>query len=336
MPYQTEYPFWEKLYVAIVHATPTEYIIYGSILTIIICIVYTKSRSIYSNLLHTRNTRARIHSTLLEAQGQRQVFELHVQNNSNKIIASTILQVIEQDSLTFESMGHVSNLLINVPVDVFFRVRDALTTNYYKCRCTILDVAAMSMNRVRVKVSMPNDFAEGQKRIFFRVKPSPDSIRALLLWEQPLDKPIPRSTAEIGKPLFSFTNLEDVETQNQEESPLMPVEDISGSGIGLSIPKMENIEQIQKGMQILCLMVYKENGSERRNVKFWCIGKVVNIRDSATSKDLLVLGLEFSNWALMEPQQKEIHWFHNSSSNGVSPIIQWVRKMDLEKSKRMS
>ncbi len=334
MSYPAEYPFWEKLYVAIVHATPTEYIIYGSILTILCCVIYTKCRSIRSALRHSKNTRARIHATLLEAQGQRQVFELHVQNNSNKIIASTILQVIETDSLTFESLGHVSNLLINIPVDVFFRVRDGLTTNYYKCRCSILDVATMSMNRVRVKVSMPNDFAEGQKRNFFRIKPSPDSIRALLLWEQPLDKPIPRCTAEIGKPLFSFTNLEEIEEDNQDEQKLMPVEDISGSGIGLCIPKLDNLEEIKKGMQILCLMVYKENEAETRNVKFWCIGKVVNIRDSAASKDLLVLGLEFSNWALMEPQQKEIHWFHNSPSNGVSPIIQWVRKMDLEKNKR--
>lgn len=335
MSYQADHPFWEKLYVAIVHATPTEYIIYGSILIILSCIVYTKCLSIYSTLLHTKNTKARIHATLMEAQGQRQVFELHVQNNSNKIIASTILQVIESDSLVFESLGHVSNLLIHVPVDVFFRVRDALTTNYYKCRCTILDVTAMSMNRVRVKVSMPNDFAEGQKRNFFRIKPSPESIRALLLWEQPLDKPMPRCTAEVGKPLFSFTNLEQIEEENQHEETLMPVEDISGSGIGLCIPKLDDIDQIQTGMQILCLMVYKENESEKRNVKFWCIGKVVNIRDSATDKNLLVLGLEFSNWALMEPQQKEIHWFHNSPSNGVSPIIQWVRKMDLEKNKRI-
>lgn len=335
MPYQTEYPFWERAYVAIVHATPTEYIIYGSILTIFICIVYTKCRSIYSTLLHTKNTKARIHATLMEAQGQRQVFELHVQNHSNKIIASTILQVIDTDALTFESLGHVSNLLINVPVDVFFRVRDGLTTNYYKCRCKILDVTIVSMNRVRVKVSMPNDFAEGQKRNFFRIKPSPASIRALLLWEQPLDKPIPRSTAEIGTPLFTFTNLEEVEEENPDAIPLMPVEDISGSGLGLCIPKPDNIEQIQTGMQILCLMVYKESEAAKRNVKFWCIGKVVNVRDTPANKDLLVLGLEFSNWALMEPQQKEIHWFHNSPSNGVSPIIQWVRKMDLENNKRL-
>lgn len=334
MPYATEHPLWEKLYVAIAHATPTEYIIYGSIITIIICLVYTKCRSIYSRLQHTQNTRARILATLQEAQEQRQVFELHVQNNSNKIIASTILQDIENDGLRFETLGHVSNLLINVPVDVFFRVRDDRTTSYYKCRCTILDVTVMSMQRVRVKVSMPNDFAEGQKRNFFRIKPAPDSIRALLLWEQPLDKPIPRSTAEIGHPLFSFTNLEEVEDDTQEELPSMPVEDISGSGLGLSIPKLDNIERIQKGMHILCLMVYKESESVKRSVKFWSIGKVVNIRDSSSNKDLLVLGLEFSNWALMEPQKKEIHWFHNSPDSGVSPIIQWVRKMDLEKNKR--
>lgn len=333
LPLNGEPAFFERLYVYITTATPTEYIVVGSAIVILFCLLFTWTRSFYSSRRHETNSKERIRAMFEEAQSQNQSFEIHVQSkDSNKIIASTILQEILPDGLVFETLTHVSDLLIDSSVEIFFRLREARNTVYYKCRCKIQEVEVLLMKRVRVKVSMPKDFAVGQKRNFFRIKPSPQSVRVLALWEQPFDKPIPRTTGEIGAPMFSFTNQDNC--SGADESMFMPVEDISGSGIGLRIPKPDNVEALQTGMQILCLLVYNESVSETKLVTFWCIGKIVNIREIPDSSNSLILGLEFSNWAILEQGKTEIRWFHNSSTSGVSPITQWVMKMNLEQNKR--
>lgn len=333
LPLQATPSFFEKLYVYIWHATPTEYIVVGSVLAILLCIAYTKSRAVYSRTRHVKNSRARLLSMFEEAQTQNQSFEIHVQSkDSNKIIASSILQETAGDGLVFETLTHVSDLLVGAAVDIFFRLREKQSTHYYKCHCKILQVEMLLTKRARVKVSIPNDFAVGQKRNFFRIKPSQEAVRVLALWEHPYDRPLPRCTAEIGNPIFRFTNLE--QTKEFDDNLFMPLEDISGSGMGLRIPKPENAEDLQTGMQILCLLVYSESANENKLIKFWCIGKVVNIRETPDQKDSLLLGLEFSNWAIMEAGKSEIRWFHNSATSGVGPITQWVMKMNLEQSKR--
>ena len=47
----------------------------------------------------------------------------------------------------------------------------------------------------------------------------------------------------------------------------------------------------------------------------------------------LILGVEFTNWAVLEQGKSEIHWFHSSTSRGVGPITQWVMRMDMEQRK---
>ena len=325
--------FIERLYIYITTASPTEYIVAGSLLFIFFCLFFTKTRSFYSSRKHETSNKERIRSMFEAAQSQNQNFEIHVKTkDSNKIIASTILQEILPDGLAFETLTHVSDLLVDSTVEVFFRLREEKNTIYYKCHCKILDVEVLLMKRVRVKVSMPKDFTVGQKRNFFRIKPSSQSVRVLALWEQPFDKPIPRTTGEIGAPMFSFTNHDSQE--GSDVPAFMPVEDISGSGMGLRIPKPENVEALQTGMQILCLLVYNESVADTKLVTFWCIGKLVNIRESSDKSNALILGLEFSNWAVLEHGKTEIRWFHNSSTSGVGPITQWVMKMNLEQNKR--
>ena len=43
----------------------------------------------------------------------------------------------------------------------------------------------------------------------------------------------------------------------------------------------------------------------------------------------MILGTEFTNWAVLEPGKADINWFHSTPKSGVSPITQWVMQMDM-------
>lgn len=46
-------------------------------------------------------------------------------------------------------------------------------------------------------------------------------------------------------------------------------------------------------------------------------------------KPALILGVRFTNWAILEPGGTEISWFHCSPTHGVLPITQWVMYLDM-------
>ena len=72
---------------------------------------------------------------------------------------------------------------------------------------------------------------------------------------------------------------------------------------------------------------------EDRVVTFWCTCDVLNIRMQKEPTPALVLGTEFSNWAVLEQGKADINWFHSTPKSGVSPITQWVMQMDIQQRK---
>jgi hypothetical protein len=47
----------------------------------------------------------------------------------------------------------------------------------------------------------------------------------------------------------------------------------------------------------------------------------------------MILGTEFSNWAVLEQGKSDINWFHSTPKSGVSPITQWVMQIDIQQRK---
>ena len=174
---------------------------------------------------------------------------------------------------------------------------------------------------------MPKDIDAGQKRHFIRVKPPKDLVRVIGVWEMDPAKPMPRNTAEIGRPLLHY--------KSGMENELVQVADISATGMALRFPA-ESLEDkpvdLNKGSQLLCLIIYQMS-KEDRVVTFWCTCDVLNIRMQKEPTPALVLGTEFSNWAVLEQGKADINWFHSTPKSGVSPITQWVMQMDIQQRK---
>ena len=183
------------------------------------------------------------------------------------------------------------------------------------------------MTQSILRLASPEDLSTGQKRIFIRVKPPKDKVRVIGVWELNSSKPIPRNTAEINNPLLHYKRGMEIEP--------VQVENISATGMALRFP-MEDLDikpvDLDKGSQLLCLIIYQVN-KEDRVVTFWCTCDVLNVRMQKEPIPALVLGTEFSNWAVLEQGKSEINWFHSTPKSGVSPITQWVMQMDIQQRK---
>ncbi len=335
-------------------ATSTaEYIIYGALFLIVVSLLVTQGLAIYRRIQSRKGSQSRVLTMLQEAREQGQRFEVQSQVAGKRHYMGAVLREIGKDRLFYETVGEGELPGINTQVEVYFRLREEGSgTVYHKFVATVRSVVVLGPKRARIEVSMPTGMQLGQKRSFYRVKPVPRSVRVVALWHQPEDAPLPMTTSEIGQPLFSFTNpselLEPVPSEEEEdasakkpatpepqpEPPATPVEDISGSGIGLRLPRPENLEALETGMHLLCLLVYNESTTEANLVRFWCLGKLVNIREPKDDPDSVVFGMEFSHWAILEPNSKEINWFPHTPASGVGPITQWVIKQDLEQNRR--
>lgn len=339
-------------------ASAVEFILYGALLLIVISLVTTWLMGWRSRRQHRRGSHERMLSLLGEAQEQAQRFEIQIQkDDGHRVYVSTLLRNVLADKLVVETLSPADDLHVDMPVEVFFRLRDEENaTVYHKFVTTVLEVVAYTKQRAYVTVSMPKGLKLGQKRNFYRVKPTPRAVRVLAIWLQPQDTPKPTHTSQIGQPLYSFTNkaglfavdgedaqdtVEKVTRKSRQLPPeetdagiSIPVEDISGSGMGLRIPRPDNVESVEPGLQLLCLLVYNESFTEANLVNFWCLGKVVNVREPKDDPGSLILGMEFSHWAVMEQDKRDINWFQNAPTGGVGPITQWVIKQDLEQNKR--
>ena len=197
---------------------------------------------------------------------------------------------------------------------------------FFKFQSTVQQVKG-SYEKSYIMLAMPKEIDAGQKRHFIRVKPPKDLVRAIGVWEMDPAKPIPRNTCEIGRPLLHY--------KAGMENELVQVADISATGMALRFPA-ESLEDkpvdLNKGSQLLCLIIYQVSKDDRV-VTFWCTCDVLNIRMQNGPEPALILGTEFSNWAVLEQGKSEINWFHSTPKSGVSPITQWVMQMDIQQRK---
>ena len=324
-----------------------EYILYGALALIVMSLVLTQAVAIFRRVSARRRNRERILALLGEAREQDQRFEIQPQGGDNRRYLPTSLQEINGDRLFFVTEGAGKLVATGDSVEVFFRLKEhGAGTVYHKFFSVVHSVTILGHGHARIELSLPASLKLGQKRNFYRVKPTPRAVRVLALWLQAENQPLPTSTADIGQPLYSFTNPDELvnpqepgtdgkgqhgrEKAQAEHHITIPVEDISGSGIGLRLPRPENLDALTLGTHMLCLLVYNESSTETNLVRFWCLGKLVNIRQPKEDPDTVILGMEFSHWAILEAQSRDIHWFPNAPQSGVSPITQWVVKQELE------
>lgn len=85
-------------------------------------------------------------------------------------------------------------------------------------------------------------------------------------------KPIPRTTAEIGRPVIHYK-------LGMNNEPVQ-VENISATGMALRF-QMEDPEtrpvDLDKGSQLLCLVIYAMDKKGEKLITFWCTCEVIDL-----------------------------------------------------------
>jgi len=267
-----------------------------------------------------------IRNMLERAQEQNEIFDLNIQGEHGIKGLPAMLVRIGPDTLDLEVLAYVSRESLDRAVEVYFRATLKDGPSFFKFRSHIRDVQSRRQKSTLV-LSLPRDIDAGQKRHFIRVTPPKDLVRVIGVWKLDEAKPMPRNTSEIGTPLLHYKS-------GMETEPVR-VADISATGMALSFPA-ESLEvkpvDLDKGSQLLCLIIYQVNKDDRM-VTFWCTCNVLNTRMRQDPEAALVLGTEFTNWAVLEPGKAEINWFHSTPKSGVAPITQWVMQMDMQQRK---
>lgn len=272
--------------------------------------------------------RNHIRTTLEAAREQFATFSLRlISDTPNTSGLAAILLDMDDRSLQLEVTDYVDKAWKDLPVDAFFRVHEKDGLVFYVFRSRFLGVTP-DFGKARVTLALPDSLRVEKKRHFVRMQPQEDAVRVIGVWSLPKGKPLPHSTADIGAPcIHSMPGM--------KEKPVQ-MEDISAAGLALRLPSHENetLRTISKGSHLLCLVVYVADHTQNKPTAFWCTGEVVNERHSAGNTPARILGVEFTNWAVLEQGGNEIHWSHCSPSRGVKPIRQWVERMDKKRAGR--
>ena len=268
-----------------------------------------------------------IRDLLETAQEQNEIFDINVLDKAAIHTGlAALLQTVSSTVLGLEVLGFISQKMVGMPVDVYFRATLPEGPSFYKFTSTITSITA-GPEKSRLHLASPENLDAGQKRLFIRVNPPKEKVRVIGVWELAPNRPMPRNTAEIDRPLLHYRRGMDKEC--------VQVENISATGMALRFP-MEDLDvkpvDLNKGSQLLCLIVYSM-GKEEKIITFWCTCDVLYARVHEDPDPALVLGTEFSNWAVLEQGKSDIHWFHSPQARGVSPIIQWVMYLDMEQRK---
>lgn len=256
------------------------------------------------------------------AQTQNEIFEINVLDGQAHKGLAGLLQRISDGQLVLDVFSYAPHGLTGLSAEIYFRATLPEGSTFYKFHTTILNVDP-GRSRSLLTVTAPLDLDVGQKRTFIRVQPPSRSIRVLAFWKLGLAQPLPAQTSEIGKP-FTYAK------RGMKDAPLC-IEDISGTGLALRFPMPDPENRpvdLDKGSRILCLVIF-EAGREERVITFWCACEVVHTREIKMDKPALILGVRFTNWAILEPGGTEISWFHCSPTHGVLPITQWVMYLDM-------
>lgn len=297
-----------------------DYYIYAGLIILLIVLAWRLLR-LRASLKHANSRQRYLMETLELAQSQFVEFNIKPESADGKAGYSALLEEITDKSLILDANGFVPNDLQGKNADVFFRAQREEGPVFYAFQ-TVLEKVSGDYENVRLTLKIPDHLRIEKKRHFIRVQPDKEDIRVIGVWHIEPGKRLPRSTSDIGAPATHF--------KPDMDSVPVQVENISGSGLALRFSG-ENMEEMEnrfpKGSQVLCLVIYVLENAEKP-VAFWCSGEIMNSRIREGSRPELILGLEFTNWAVLESSSSEIHWAHSSPTKGAKPILQWVAQVE--------
>ena len=295
------------------------FLLVAFVIVVTLLFAYLKFRH---KLKNRQKQQASLRKMLEDAQLQNNIFEINLQNQEIRYhTISCLLGKIGSETLELEALNLLPSELCHEAVEIFYRIYSKEGVTIRKFRSVIREVRNFERQTVLV-VQFPDEIGSGERRLFHRIEPPKDRVRVIAFWALNPDLPLPKETNELGSPLLQYRHGVDKET--------IQVSDVSASGMAVQIATsvLGGMEQaFQKDARLLTLLVYC-HAPDRPLVIYWSTCKICNVRNQETPEPALILGMEFTNWALLERGKSEIHWLATRQAAGISPMSQWVMQMD--------
>lgn len=235
---------------------------------------------------------------------------------------SAMLEKIGNNTIEMESSNYIPEDWQGKEADVYFRVRREEGPVFYAFKTNIKKIKS-GYEHSEIEVSIPDHIRVEKKRHFPRVQPQKSDVQVIGVWPSKPGSRLPNSSADLGKPIRQY--------RKGRTGDLVQVENVSAAGIALrfKLDKDGNPPlAFNKGEQLICLVVYQMDERDSKPTAFWCSGEIMNSRIAEGQEKELVLGLEYTNWAILEQGTSDIHWAHSSPTRGARPILQWVKKIE--------
>ncbi len=266
---------------------------------------------------------------LEQAKAQYEIFNIksNIEGEAKNGI-SAMLEKIDKNTLQMESSNFIPQDWQGKDADVFFRVKREEGPVFYAFKTVIRRIRS-DYEHSEIEVSLPDHIRVEKNRHFVRVQPQKDDVQVIGVWPIKPGSRLPHSSADIGKPISQY--------RKGRTDAIVKVENVSASGIALrfKLDKQGNPPlAFSKGSQLICLVVYQMDDQDEKPTAFWCSGEIMNSRIAEGQERELVLGLEYTNWAILEQGTSEIHWAHSSPTRGARPILQWVKKIEQRQSEK--
>lgn len=228
------------------------------------------------------------------------------------------LDSIHADKLVLRLLDTMPHHLEKAPVCLQFHPNEQSGQQFFKFNGEILKILPGESVQT-LEMSFPLSMEIGHKRNFVRVTPPDRAIRLLSLWTITPEQPMPLSLAQVGPP--------PVVAKRGDPTPPLYLANISASGMAIGFPAANEEAalpvDLKHGSPLFCLLVFEMDG---KPITFWSTCSVSNIRWSKKPPAHLV-GLEFTNWAVLQPGERSLDWLHASPLKGVPPILQWIESL---------
>lgn len=297
-----------------------QYLVWACALLLLVCIIFLVRWQKKRKTLN--GERMLISNALEDARQQKALMEIKLRNDSERVGLSAFLEAIDRGSLVMFVNGLVPERWDRKQVEVFFRLTRPDGVIFYVFNASVTKLAPGPKTSV-INISFPSQLRVEKKRHFIRVTPAPADVLMLAVWPVAPGKRLPRAREDMGRTALRWKN-------GEPEHPVQ-LENISGGGIALRLqtgPASSLPFALEKGRQLICLLVYRPEPGATRPLIFWCSGEITNIRQTDQT---VSIGMEFTNWAIQEQGENEIHWTHSSPWQGAKPILKWVEAIDKPK-----
>lgn len=294
-----------------------QYLVWGGVLFLLLCLIFLlrwqKGRKA------SKRERMFIFNALEEARQQKALMDIKLRNDTDRTGLSAFLEAIDRGSLVMFVNGFVPDDWNKKLVEVFFRVTRPDGVIFYVFNSNVSKLVSGPKTSA-INIAFPTHLRVEKKRHFIRVTPDPADVLMLAIWPVAPGKRLPRARSDMGAPELRW--------KSGDAEQHIQLENISGGGVALRLQAGTDgflPFALEKGKQLICLLVYKPEPDTARPLIFWCSCEISNIRKNGHA---ISIGMEFTNWALQEQEEHEIHWIHSSPWQGAKPILKWVEAID--------